>query len=119
MAVAWSPDDSKILTCCEDAKLRLWDTATGSLLHVMCGHREVVNAAVWLPDGASFLSSGPDKALILWDISGREVNRWKRPLAVQDMAITGDGAYLVLAASAERRLHIRRSEGRVANIRAT
>jgi hypothetical protein len=59
-------------------------------------HRDTVNACCWLPDGRRFLSAGL-KLVILADVEGRELMRWRRQLPVQDMALTPDGAYVVLA----------------------
>ncbi|KAI8470579.1 MAG: WD40 repeat-like protein [Monoraphidium minutum] len=102
---AWSPDDTKLLTVCEDAAVRLWDTASGAQLQIFGQHRDVVTCC-WMPDSGRFLTAGPDKLVIMFDTAGRELQKWKRPLPVQDMAVSRDGAYLVLACSSDRQLQI-------------
>jgi hypothetical protein len=174
LQAAWSPDDRWLLTCGEDAKLRLWDvaalsglapaagasaapraarrrqrprrstggsgggggggaapmdeddeppaaaqpptttttTAPARLAHTFPQHRDTVAAATWLPDSRRFFSSGPDRLLLLCDVTGRELGRWRRPLAVQDLAATPDGRHLILACSTDRLLQVvRLAEG--------
>ncbi|PNH03762.1 putative serine/threonine-protein kinase, partial [Tetrabaena socialis] len=81
--LSWSPDDRRIITCSEET-LRLWDVATGRLLHCCSHHREAVTSCAWLPDGRRFVSGGADRAVSLVDAaSGAELQRWKRSYRVQ------------------------------------
>lgn len=60
-----------------------------------------------MPDGGRFITAGPDRLVHLFDArAGRELARWRRPLPVQDAVVSGDGAYLVLACSSDRKLQI-------------
>ncbi|KAG1666697.1 hypothetical protein FOA52_013609 [Chlamydomonas sp. UWO 241] len=104
--VCWSPDDRLILTVSDDT-LRLFDVATGQLLHRFSQHRESVSSCCWLPDSQRFLSGSVDKSLLMLDVSGKELARWKRPYRIQDMVITHDGGFLILASS-DRSLHVLR-----------
>ncbi|KAG2424366.1 hypothetical protein HXX76_014575 [Chlamydomonas incerta] len=105
--LSWSPDDRRIITCSEEM-LRVWDVATGQMLHCFSHHREAVTSCAWLPDGRRFVSGGADRAVFLVDaLSGAELQRWKRPYRVQDLAVTRDGGVLVMASS-DRRVHLLR-----------
>ncbi len=42
----------------------------------------------------------------MFDVTGAELAKWQRPLAVQDMALTADGAYVILACSTDRLLQV-------------
>jgi WD40 repeat protein len=53
---------------CDAGSLRLWDLATGKLLHEFLGHETYVQAVTITPDARLALSSS-NKALKLWDLS--------------------------------------------------
>ncbi|KAG2501778.1 hypothetical protein HYH03_000278 [Edaphochlamys debaryana] len=105
--LVWAPDDRRIITCSEET-LRVWDVATGQLVHCFSHHREAVTSCAWLPDGRRFVSGGADRAVLLVDAgSGEELQRWKRPYRVQDLAVSRDGSLLVMASS-DKRVHLLR-----------
>jgi len=81
--VAWSPDDSQLLTCGNDRLLKLWQAtalsprlakhwcnpmpqvsaphrcqvSTGECVRTFSKHTDNVTACAWLPDGAGLESS--------------------------------------------------------------
>jgi WD40 repeat protein len=49
-AVAWSPSGSRLASAGADAKVILWDTATGAVVRVIEGHEDEVTAVAFSPD---------------------------------------------------------------------
>ena len=49
--------------------LRVWDVASGSLLHSLAGHQPATNAVALSPLGGQLVSGGPDSLVIVWDLS--------------------------------------------------
>jgi WD40 repeat protein len=64
--VAWSADDTYLLTCGNDHALKLWNTNTGTLMQTFKKHTEPVTSCAWLPSGVEFVSGGMDKSVYLW-----------------------------------------------------
>ncbi|KOV79886.1 hypothetical protein ADL03_35370, partial [Nocardia sp. NRRL S-836] len=65
-AVAWSPDNTRILTGSADSTARIWDATTGQPIHQLTGHETAVNAVAWSPDNTRILIGSNDTARI-WD----------------------------------------------------
>ncbi|KAK9832688.1 hypothetical protein WJX81_000101 [Elliptochloris bilobata] len=91
--LAWSPDDSRLLTCAQ--KVKLWDTESGTCLHTFDAHQENSNvtACAWLPDGQAFLTGSDDKSMCQCDAGGGVTRRWKLT-RINDLALSADGSVL-------------------------
>ncbi|KAH9930616.1 WD40 repeat-like protein [Fomitopsis serialis] len=93
--VAWSLDDSILLTSAED-HIKLWNTRTGLCVRSLEAHSDVVTALAWLPDGSGFISGGLDRKIILWDADGKQRDSWgQTPIRVTDLTVTPDFTRLV------------------------
>ncbi|MCO5612491.1 hypothetical protein L7F22_066759 [Adiantum nelumboides] len=94
--IAWSPNDSLILTCGNEEVIKLWDVASGECKYTY-DKGNSFTACAWFPDGKRFISSGCDKCICNWDIEGKELDSWKgvRVPRINDLTITADGNHMI------------------------
>ncbi|KAG2719395.1 hypothetical protein I3760_03G264200 [Carya illinoinensis] len=97
--VAWSPDDTKLLTCGNAEVLKLWDVETGTCRHTFRDHGFIVSSCAWFPDSKRLVcgSSDPEKGIRMWDCHGNEIKAWRgmRMPKILDLAVTPDGENLI------------------------
>ncbi len=66
-ACAISSDGSRVLSACDDGRLRLWSRASGDLL-ASFDHGGLVRACAITPDGLWAVSGGTHEAIKRWDL---------------------------------------------------
>jgi WD40 repeat protein len=67
-SVAFSPDGARLSTASEDKTARLWNAATGQLLHTLGDHADAVFAAPFSPNGTRVATVSADLTPRLWDV---------------------------------------------------
>ncbi|XP_022655767.1 PH-interacting protein-like isoform X2 [Varroa destructor] len=68
--VAWTRDDSKVLTTVRDHSIKVWNSYTGQLLAVLKGHEDDVYALECHPTDRRILyTGGHDGRVIIWDMT--------------------------------------------------
>lgn len=97
--VAWSPDDTMLLTCGSNEVLKLWDVETGTCKHTFGKQSPIVSSCAWFPDSKRVIccSCDPVKCIYMWDLEGNELDAWKgaRMPKVSDLAVTPSGEHLI------------------------
>ena len=66
-SLSFSPDNRRLITASEDGIAKVWDVATGTLLHNLVGHSSRVLCAAYSPDGKRIASGGDDFSIRIWD----------------------------------------------------
>lgn len=68
-SVAWSPDGSMIAACPTDHVCRVWDVATGAILHELQGQGVCPAAVAWSPDGRMLATGSYDNTARVYNVS--------------------------------------------------
>ncbi len=73
LAVAWSPDGTRIAAICGDKTIRVWNTATGQHLTTYKVRTDMVNDLIWSPDSKLLATANPDATAHIWDTTTGEL----------------------------------------------
>ncbi len=65
-AVTLDPAGTILATGGHDGLIRLWDTSTGALEHMLVGHTGRVRALAYSPDGTHLASASDDRTVRIW-----------------------------------------------------
>jgi nucleoside phosphorylase/DNA-binding beta-propeller fold protein YncE len=69
LALAWSPDGTRIAATCGDKTIRIWNAATGQRLLTYAVRTGMVNDLAWSPDSKFLATANPDATAQIWDIT--------------------------------------------------
>ena len=75
VGVAFSPDGRCLATASADRTIRIWEVASGRLVHTLLGHEGHVLSIAFSPDG-QYLASGDVAGVVrLWDVRSGQLRR--------------------------------------------
>src|SRR6266511_4167538 len=75
---------------------KVWDAATGELLHDLRGHAKEVVGVAFSPNGRQLVSASGDHTIRVWDLAdGREVQRLEHTEAARSVVFSPDGKLLL------------------------
>jgi WD40 repeat protein len=114
LALAFSPDGTRIVTSYEDGTVRLWDAATGRVKAELRKHTVKVGSVAFRPDGARFLTAAADGTVGQWaSATGEEVEPPYEPHTgeVSAAIYSPDGEWIA-STGTDRTVRLWRASGR-------
>jgi WD40 repeat protein len=94
----FSPDGKYIVSASRDKTAKIWEVASGKLLHVLRGHTFGLSSAQFSPDGKFIVTTSCDQTAKIWDVStGKLIQKLIHTGCVSQAFFSPDGNYIVTA----------------------
>jgi WD40 repeat protein len=71
--LAFSPDGKTLATCSYDTQVKLWDVASGKLLHTLKDHSDAVYGVAFHPQGKMLATCAADRTVKVWDVASAKL----------------------------------------------
>lgn len=98
VSLDFSPDKNKLVFCDTDRNIQLWGLRPSGLAPFERRHTLNINKVMFLNDNQTVVSGGDDFQVMIWDApSGKLLGQIPAAQKINDMSLSPDGQYLVLA----------------------
>jgi len=96
-SLAFSTDGTRIVSCGTDTAARIWNIATGNLIHTLQGRKTSIRSVAWSTDATVIGAGCIDGTLRLWDaMTGVALATLRgHTKTVRSVAFTRDGKFIV------------------------
>lgn len=102
LSISFSRDSKRVMTACEDGKVRIWSVPDWRLLLTLTGHNGPVHWAEFSADGSWVVSGGEDRTVRIWSSQdgspAQTLEESREP--IRTVAFSPNGEYV--AASSEQ-----------------
>jgi hypothetical protein len=96
LSISFTRDGSRVVTACEDGKVRIWSVPDWKLLQTLSGHQGPVHWAEFSPDGNWVVSGSEDKTVRIWSVDGKLQQTLEESQApILTVAFSPNGEYVV------------------------
>ncbi|WP_299870543.1 NB-ARC domain-containing protein [uncultured Hoeflea sp.] len=94
---AFASDGDRIVTPCQDGKIRIWSIQKSALIGSLTGHTDMVIAAEFTPDGKSIASASVDRTVRIWDVERAIIDHAdpSEKGAVKNVEFSEDGSSVI------------------------
>jgi hypothetical protein len=106
LSMAFSRDSKRVVTACEDGKVRVFAVPSWQLLHTLAGHHGPVLWAEFSPEGARIVSGGQDKTVRVWSVEDGTLEQTlqESQAPIRTVAFSPNGEYV--AASGDEAVYV-------------
>jgi WD40 repeat protein len=102
-SVALDPGGRFVAAVGDDHLVRVFDVASGKLLHRWASHTDWVKASMFRPDGVVLATAGDDGRVCFWNAAASERGKMSEPFqTIYTIAFSPDGRILAAAGFAEK-----------------